>query len=59
MNKLHSLKDSHLKKDDSHEEKKYTNQSNARLEKVLCNHCKRTAINGIRCLGICVADNEY
>ena len=29
------------------------------LEKILCNHCKRTASNGIRCLGICVADNEY
>ena len=28
-------------------------------EKVLCNHCGRTASNGIRCLGICVADNEY
>ena len=28
-------------------------------EKILCNHCKRTTSNGIRCLGICVADNEY
>ena len=28
-------------------------------EKILCNHCKRTALNGIRCLGICVADNDY
>ena len=28
-------------------------------ERILCNHCKRTASNGIRCLGICVADNEY
>ena len=28
-------------------------------EKILCNHCKRTVSNGIRCLGICVADNEY
>ena len=28
-------------------------------EKILCNHCKRTASNGIRCLGICVSDNEY
>ena len=26
---------------------------------VLCNHCLRTASNGIRCMGICVADNEY
>ena len=28
-------------------------------EKVLCNHCMRTASNGIRCMGICVADNDY
>ena len=26
---------------------------------VLCKHCKRTASNGIRCLGMCVADNDY
>ena len=26
---------------------------------VLCIHCKRTALNDIRCLGFCVADNEY
>ena len=26
---------------------------------VLCDHCKRTASNGIRCLGMCVADNDY
>ena len=26
---------------------------------ILCNHCKRTASNGVRCLGMCVADNEY
>ena len=30
-----------------------------KIEKVLCQHCGRTAENGIRCLGICVADNEY
>ena len=31
------------------------------LEKdpILCNHCKRTASNGVRCLGMCVADNDY
>ena len=28
-------------------------------EIILCNHCKRTASNGIRCLGMCVADNDY
>tara|TARA_B100000945_G_scaffold283667_1_gene252862 strand:- start:68 stop:235 length:168 start_codon:yes stop_codon:yes gene_type:complete len=26
---------------------------------VLCNYCLRTANNGIRCMGICVADNDY
>ena len=35
------------------------NKSSQKLEKVLCNHCGRTASNGIRCLGICVADNDY
>ncbi len=28
-------------------------------EKVLCIHCNRTTTNGIRCLGMCVADNDY
>ena len=28
-------------------------------DSVLCVHCKRTASNGIRCLGMCVADNDY
>ncbi len=28
-------------------------------EKILCEHCKRTASNGISCRGMCVADNEY
>ena len=41
------------------------NQKNSKinisLEKdpILCNHCKRTAANGVRCLGMCVADNDY
>ena len=26
---------------------------------ILCKHCKRTASNGIRCLGMCVADTDY
>ena len=42
---------------------KVKNKNQARIyldkDKILCNHCKRTASNGIRCLGICVADNEY
>jgi hypothetical protein len=28
-------------------------------ERILCNHCRRTASNGIRCLGMCVADSDY
>ena len=31
----------------------------AKKDTVLCNHCKRTASNGVRCLGMCVADNDY
>jgi len=26
---------------------------------ILCKHCKRTASNGVRCLGMCVADYDY
>ena len=26
---------------------------------ILCRHCKRTATNKIRCLGMCVADSDY
>ena len=32
---------------------------NKNEEKILCNHCMRTSSNGIRCMGICVADNDY
>ena len=42
--------------------KTYSNSKiNLSLEKdpILCNHCKRTASNGVRCLGMCVADNDY
>ena len=39
------------------------NNSNINLtsekDSILCNHCKRTASNGVRCLGMCVADNDY
>ncbi|RUR73483.1 hypothetical protein PCC6912_56540 [Chlorogloeopsis fritschii PCC 6912] len=28
-------------------------------EKVLCSHCQRTATNGIKCRGMCVADSDY
>jgi hypothetical protein len=29
------------------------------LSPILCNHCQRTATNGIKCQGICVADSAY
>jgi hypothetical protein len=28
-------------------------------EPILCPHCKRTATNGIKCKGICVAESDY
>ena len=28
-------------------------------DRILCNHCKRTASNGVRCLGMCIADSDY
>ena len=53
MNKLNSFKDS------SFEENYKDNETKDQQEKVLCKHCGRTSSNGIRCLGICVADNDY
>ena len=55
MNKFNSFKDSSFEKKYRSKEKKENNK----LEKVLCNHCGRTKTNGIRCLGICVSDNDY
>ena len=40
---------------DKTEQKNYSQNNDI----ILCNHCKRTASNGIRCLGMCVADNDY
>ena len=59
MNKLNSIKDSSFEKKHNNEENQKDNESKGQEEKVLCNHCGRTSRNGIRCLGICVADNEY
>ena len=59
MNKLNSFKDSSFEKKQKDEKNHKDNQSKDQQEKVLCNHCGRTSINGIRCLGICVADNDY
>ncbi|MGL6339711.1 MAG: hypothetical protein ACRC80_11295 [Waterburya sp.] len=35
------------------------NQNLSKEEKILCRHCRRTAINGVKCKGICVADSDY
>ena len=35
------------------------NHSSLNKDLILCNHCKRTSSNGIRCLGMCIEDNEY
>ncbi len=59
MNKLNSFKDFCSEKKYSNEENLKDNDSKDQQEKVLCNHCGRTSSNGIRCLGICVADNDY
>ena len=42
-------------KDQNNSEINLTSKKDA----ILCNHCKRTATNGVRCLGMCVADNDY
>ena len=55
MNKLNILKDFSSEKKQVNEE----NENKVQQEKVLCNHCGRTSSNGIRCLGICVADSDY
>ena len=51
---------------DSRQEYKVSNdQSNSKInltlkkDPILCIHCRRTASNGVRCLGMCVADNDY
>ena len=33
--------------------------SKSLTSKILCRHCKRTATNKIRCLGMCVADSDF
>ena len=51
------------------EDKEEDNQSESKIEpytsedtemyKVLCKLCGRTSSNGIRCLGMCVAESDY
>ena len=59
MNKYISFKDPSFENNESNEDNIRMIESNDKVDKVLCNHCGRTVNNGIRCLGICVADNDY
>ena len=51
--------------DSTKESISFKDQNNTKInlpfkkDPILCNHCKRTASNGVRCLGMCVADNDY
>ena len=51
--------------DSKKELKSFKDQNNSKInltskkDPILCKHCKRTASNGVRCLGMCVADNDY
>ena len=36
-----------------------TSETNSNQDPILCPHCKRTVSNGIKCKGICVADDDY
>ena len=51
--------------DSTQELKSFKDQNNSKINRnsekdpILCNHCSRTASNGVRCLGMCVADNDY
>ncbi len=59
MNKLIRSRECSVGKDNSNKESQKDNLTEKKIEKVLCDHCGRTASNGIRCLGICVADSDY
>ena len=51
--------------DSTQQLRRFKDQNNSKInlpsenDSILCNHCKRTASNGVRCLGMCVADNDY
>ena len=51
--------------DSTQQLRRFKDQNNSKINlpseknKILCQHCKRTASNGVRCLGMCVADNDY
>ncbi|MEP0873402.1 hypothetical protein NDA01_26945 [Trichocoleus desertorum AS-A10] len=49
-----TVKDNTLQVDEDGE-----SNSGSSSEEILCRHCLRTATNGIKCQGICVADSDY
>ena len=55
MTLFDSMQDLISSKDQNNSKINYTPEKDS----ILCNHCKRTASNGVRCLGMCVADNDY
>ena len=59
MNKLNGLKSSDFQSNENNVKNKKISVSQNKSEKVLCEHCGRTANNELRCLGMCVADNAY
>ncbi|MGA1622578.1 MAG: hypothetical protein ACO36E_07605 [Synechocystis sp.] len=44
---------------DSHPPQTPVKETSTAKDPILCPHCRRTASNGIKCKGICVADNDY
>ncbi len=55
MTQFDSIQELKSIKDQNNSKIKLTSEK----DRILCNHCKRTASNGVRCLGMCVADNDY
>ena len=53
--KIIKLKEAMIEKDISLSSCSLINEE----DPILCDHCLRTTSNGIRCMGICVADSEY
>lgn len=45
--------------DHSNLEKTNEQKTSVEVDPILCPHCLRTANNGIKCRGICVADSDY
>ena len=51
--------ETHKNLTNQNKQNKINKPRSAANDSILCKHCKRTSSNGIRCLGMCVADNDY